>query len=231
MPERETRYLIVNADDFGISPGVNRGILEAFDRGILTSTSVMVGRPAAEQAAALARERPGLSVGLHVESDGNGALAPGLDRQLRRFRELLGRTPTHIDSHHDIHRDPDVLPTFQEVARRLDIPLRGSSSVHLATRFYGQWGGDSHPEQVSVSSLIGMLEGEVPKGVTELICHPGYADPALSSSYRSERDEEVRTLCDPRIRAAVQRLQIRLIGFRDVPAILAGHQEPSTPFP
>lgn len=231
MPEREARSLIVNADDFGISSGVNRGILEAFERGVLTSTSFMVGRPAAEEAAALARERPRLSVGLHVESDGNGALAPGLEQQLRRFRELTGRPPTHIDSHHDIHSNPEVLPTFLAVARRCGIPLRGGTSVHVVTRFYGQWGGESHPEQVSVSSLIGMLEAEVTNGVTELICHPGYADPGLTSSYTSEREEEVRTLCDPRIRAAVRRLEIRLIGFRDLPTILAGHREPSTPSP
>ena len=42
------RYLIVNGDDFGLSPGVSRGIIEAHRHGILTSTSLMVDRPAAE---------------------------------------------------------------------------------------------------------------------------------------------------------------------------------------
>jgi predicted glycoside hydrolase/deacetylase ChbG (UPF0249 family) len=60
------RYLVVNADDFGSCSGVNRGIAEAHARGIVTSTSLMVGRPASEEAALVARAFPALSVGLHA---------------------------------------------------------------------------------------------------------------------------------------------------------------------
>jgi predicted glycoside hydrolase/deacetylase ChbG (UPF0249 family) len=49
------RYLIVNADDFGQSHGVNRGVIEAFENGIVTSASLMVRWPAAVEAAAYAR--------------------------------------------------------------------------------------------------------------------------------------------------------------------------------
>src|SRR6267378_3443838 len=62
-----TRHLIVNADDFGQSPGVNRGIVTAHQRGIVTSTSMMVRWPAAAKAAELCRAHPRLSVGLHVD--------------------------------------------------------------------------------------------------------------------------------------------------------------------
>ena len=58
--------LIVNADDFGISEAVNRGIVEAFDGGIVTSTSLMATGPAFEHAVELARARPGLAVGVHL---------------------------------------------------------------------------------------------------------------------------------------------------------------------
>lgn len=58
--------LIVNADDFGVSPGVNEAVVRLHDEGIVTSTSLMVGEPAAAEAAALARERPRLAVGLHA---------------------------------------------------------------------------------------------------------------------------------------------------------------------
>ena len=61
------RHLIVNADDFGLSAGVNRGIVEAYDNGIVTSASLMVHKPAAAQAAALARSRPSLGLGLHID--------------------------------------------------------------------------------------------------------------------------------------------------------------------
>ena len=52
------RVLIVNADDFGLSAGVNRGIVEAHERGIVTSASLMVRRPAAREAADYARTHP-----------------------------------------------------------------------------------------------------------------------------------------------------------------------------
>src|SRR5947208_2424224 len=61
-----TRRLIVNADDFGLSAGVNRGILEAHVAGVVTSASLMVNTPAFAVAAAAARQAPRLSVGLHL---------------------------------------------------------------------------------------------------------------------------------------------------------------------
>src|SRR5258708_35880261 len=61
------RYLIVNADDFGHSSAVNRGVTYAHDQGIVTSASLMVRWPAAVQAAEYARARPGLSLGLQLD--------------------------------------------------------------------------------------------------------------------------------------------------------------------
>ena len=60
------KYLIVNSDDFGISDGVSRGILEAHHQGIVTSTTTMVNMPAAEAGIRQAQESsPGLGLGLH----------------------------------------------------------------------------------------------------------------------------------------------------------------------
>ena len=58
--------LIVNADDFGIAEAVNHGIADAFDRGIVTSTSLMATGGAFEHAVAVARSRPALAVGVHL---------------------------------------------------------------------------------------------------------------------------------------------------------------------
>jgi hopanoid biosynthesis associated protein HpnK len=60
------RRLIVNADDFGRSHSINRAVIEAHQRGILTTASLMVNGPAADEAVALAREHPCLGVGLHL---------------------------------------------------------------------------------------------------------------------------------------------------------------------
>jgi hopanoid biosynthesis associated protein HpnK len=61
-----TRRLIVNADDFGRSPSINQAVVRAHREGILTSASLMVAEPHAGEAVALARENPGLGVGLHL---------------------------------------------------------------------------------------------------------------------------------------------------------------------
>lgn len=60
------RYLIVNADDFGISPEVTRGVVEAYRKGIVTDTSVLICSPFAEQALTLAFD-VGLPVGVHID--------------------------------------------------------------------------------------------------------------------------------------------------------------------
>jgi hopanoid biosynthesis associated protein HpnK len=60
------KQLIVNADDFGLSSGANRAIIKAWQEGLLTSASLMVGANGFEEAVALAKENPGLQVGLHL---------------------------------------------------------------------------------------------------------------------------------------------------------------------
>jgi predicted glycoside hydrolase/deacetylase ChbG (UPF0249 family) len=62
-----SRGVIVNADDFGQSAGINRGVIEAHEHGIVTSASLMVRDVAASEAATYARARPGFSIGLHVD--------------------------------------------------------------------------------------------------------------------------------------------------------------------
>lgn len=221
------KYLIVNADDFGASHGINRGIIEAHRQGIVTSASLLVTTPWSEEAARLGRAAPELSVGLHINIDGDGRepdlaksdasrLRAELDRQCRRFEALMGYPPTHLDSHHNVHQDPRRLPYFLDLARQCGVPLRNHGHVRYLSRFYGQWGGKTHLEQVSVDSLLHMLETEIQEGVTELSCHPGYIEPDFSSGYSSERETELETLCSPSIRVALAELQIQLVAFRDV---------------
>ena len=132
-----TKYCIVNVDDFGTSAGVNRAVIEAHCAGIVTSTSLMVDRPLAAAAAALAAQHPGLGVGLHAqltEEDGQAGdstsptppLPPtsSLDR-IDRFHDLVGGPPTHLDAHHNSHRDPHLTPVFLSAAEQLQIPLHG----------------------------------------------------------------------------------------------------------
>lgn len=226
------RRLIVTADDFGQSRGVNRGIVETHERGIVTSASLMVRYPAAAEAAVYAGDHPSLSVGLHVDlgewtcrdgawaarytvvpDDDAAAVEDEIVRQLRRFQELVGRPPTHLDSHQHVHRREPVRSVLGALAREMSIPLRETDGrIAYSGAFYGQTAdGQPWPEAITVAGLVRTLEG-LPAGLTELGCHPGYAED-LDTMYRAERAREVVTLCDPRVRAALGRLDIRLTSF------------------
>src|SRR5262249_6894444 len=61
------RFLIVNADDFGPSRGINRGILFAHQCGIVTSASLMIRNTTTAEAVNLSRTCPALSLGLHLD--------------------------------------------------------------------------------------------------------------------------------------------------------------------
>lgn len=71
------RRLIINADDFGLTPGVNRAILEAHRRGVVTSSTLMANSTAFDDAASMAKSAHALSVGCHVGLvDGKPVLSP-----------------------------------------------------------------------------------------------------------------------------------------------------------
>jgi predicted glycoside hydrolase/deacetylase ChbG (UPF0249 family) len=220
------RELIVNADDFGRSELTNAGIIRAFERGIVTSASLMVRWEGAPDAARYARDHRDLSVGLHFdlsewthrtgewvvvyEADAPAELE--LERQLERFRLLLGRDPTHLDSHQHVHREEPVATLMAETAATLGVSLRGRSPIVYEGGFYGQSGkGEPYPQGITVASLVALIE-RLPPGITELGCHPGL-DVALDSSYRIERLTEVHTLCDWRVANTIDRERVRLRGF------------------
>jgi predicted glycoside hydrolase/deacetylase ChbG (UPF0249 family) len=229
-----SRRLIVNADDLGLSPGVNRGTALGHEQGIVTSASLMVRGPAATHAAEYAAAHPRLSVGLHVDLaewrcvagrwvaayqvvslDDPTAVAEEVDRQLERFVALVGRGPTHLDSHQHLHREEPLRSVMRERGRRLGVPVRGESSfIRYLGGFYGQGDmGVPWPEGIGVEALCGLL-CDLPDGTTELGCHPGLDD-ASGSAYGSERAVEVATLCDPRVRETVRAEGIELRSFSD----------------
>ena len=232
-----SRALIVNADDFGQSAGINRGVVEAHERGIVTSASLMVRWPAASAAAAYACAHPRLSVGLHVDlgesiyRDGEWvALYERVDRQdgraveveiraqLAICRELLRREPTHLDSHQHVHTEEPARSVLDGIARELGVPSRHRSPcVRHDGGFYGQTRtGDPLRDGITPARLMDMLR-RLPAGVTEVACHPGFADD-LATMYHAERQVELETLCDPGVRQALCDEGIELIGFADLAA-------------
>jgi predicted glycoside hydrolase/deacetylase ChbG (UPF0249 family) len=226
--------LVVNADDFGRSPGVNRGVIKAHTDGIVTSATLMVRWPAAEEATAYAR-RSSLSLGFHLdlgdwqwrdgqslalyevlEEESPEAVAEEIERQLARFERLTGRSPTHLDSHQHVHRQEPVRSALLRAGERLSVPVRDlTPGIAYSGEFYGQYGkGISYPEGITVEALVNVIEN-LPPGITELGCHP--ASPAdHATSYDREREQEVATLCDPRVRDTIDRRGVALRSFADL---------------
>jgi predicted glycoside hydrolase/deacetylase ChbG (UPF0249 family) len=231
---RGERVLIVNADDFGHSPGVNAGVVEAHEKGIVTSASLMVLQPGAGEAAAYARAEARLGVGLHLDlgewihfegswqpvyqrvpPEDAAAVEREVSEQLGRFRDLVGRDPTHLDSHQHVHLDGAAGAVAGRLAAKLAVPLRArTAGVSYRGDFYGQTGtGEPLPDAIAPERLLELI-GSLPEGVTELACHPGRG--VDSDPYGREREVEVEALCDPRVRAAIERGGIRLSSFAEV---------------
>jgi predicted glycoside hydrolase/deacetylase ChbG (UPF0249 family) len=194
----------------------------------------MVRWPAAEEAAAYAQTRPKLSVGLHVDLaesmhrlggwaplyqhvrlDDERAVAAEIERQLEAFRALLNRNPTHLDAHQHAHLEEPARSIMLALATELGVPLREfSPHVRYCGSFYGQTSdGSPLPDHITVDGLIGTLQTLLP-GITELGCHPA-AEADLDSMYREERERELRTLCDPTVRATVEAEGIELRSFAE----------------
>lgn len=267
------KQLIVNADDFGLTPGVSEGIVHCHRQGIVTSTTLLVNLPAATAAVALLPTVPGLGVGLHLNLTTGEPVLPAarvpslLGRrrrfrkdpirlrlarpeevlaewaaQLARFRALVGRDPTHIDSHHHIHLVPWLTAVALELARREGIPaLRviGPADVAPPTRTVqrlGRWvarrllrgaaalvddAGLRHPDHARVLTARHGVDdvltwiAELPAGSTELVCHPGFVDSTLRhySGKLGHRADEVRLLCDPALRQALAAAGVQLASY------------------
>lgn len=146
--------------------------------------------------------------------------------QYRKARELLGREPTHIDTHHWVHDHPALEWAIGELARETGAAARIHSDgqrdrlrargVRTPDHFAREF---QHDGKVNVESLLALLKRlSARSGVTELMCHPGEADEAMvkRSGYARERVTELATLTDPRVRAAVKDLGITLATFADV---------------
>ena len=88
--------------------------------------------------------------------------------------------------------------------------------------FYAQWVyGVTDPSKVSYEALTRILGHELDGGFYELAVHPGYFDEGAAMVYHRDRELEVETLCDPRLRGFLAEQGITLVGFGDLPRILA----------
>jgi predicted glycoside hydrolase/deacetylase ChbG (UPF0249 family) len=146
------------------------------------------------------------------------------EAQIEAFARRFGRLPTHLDSHHHVHRLAPVAEPIMQVARAARLPLRSQDpgfrdglrrhGVRTPDHFVGGDGADPYWTLERLFDTLTVL----PLGVTELMCHPGHFDEALAySRYGRQREVELATLVDAEARATTERLDIRLCHFGTLP--------------
>ena len=143
---RPSRYLIINADDLGISPEVNRGIFTAYEHGVVTDTSILINGASSQEAITMVKEHPEFPVGIHIDLDPLlGWESPGKEKfsrqelnrimnestfvknvqhaindQIKAFLDT-GLIPSHIDTHHHVHGFPQIFESLIEAMDRYGI--------------------------------------------------------------------------------------------------------------
>ena len=151
-----TRRLIVNADDFGLTPGVSAGILAAHRHGIVTSTTVLVTADVDRASLGAARDSA-LGIGLHINLTLGRPLTPArslvdssgrfirdarraaarasvtdvereVAAQIEKFTTLVKRAPTHLDTHHHVGLHEPVTAVVLAAAKRLGVPVRSQNA-------------------------------------------------------------------------------------------------------
>lgn len=144
------RRLIVNADDFGRTPGINAGIFAAHEEGIVTSATLMVGFDAAVDAAAGLSRHPGLGVGLHVTLTGGRPLLP--PERLPSLVDADGRLPRRPDDRLAAASPSEVRAEVEAQLERF-VELTGRSPTHLDSHHH------SHHVPVVREVLVSLAEG------------------------------------------------------------------------
>lgn len=215
MAHRVDRRLIITADDFGLWPSYDAGVLEAVRADAVDAVSITVLR---------LRSVPsdlcdwGGAVGLHLEAaPGSGLRGRGeVVQQLGAFAELLGRPADYIDGHHHCHAEPSVAEAVAELAAELDLPVRSVGEEH---RGLLRAAGVRTPDR-----LIGRYEEsgpvvpaaveQLPQGWTEWMVHPGHAEPRSGSSYDRGREEDLTALLGLALPAGIRRSDQRRLPQR-----------------
>lgn len=153
--------LIVNADDFGLSRGVNHGIIDSHLYGIVNSATMMMNMPGTVHAIELAKRNLGLRVGIHlvltcgkpllndvtslVDEKGNfisvSYLTKTKDLSLKELERewtaqierflSTGLEPTHFDSHHHVHTREDLLPVVKKLSEKYNLPVRRNGAFTI----------------------------------------------------------------------------------------------------
>ncbi|MGR5065394.1 chitin disaccharide deacetylase [Photobacterium sp. DNB22_13_2] len=236
-------HVIFNADDFGLTRGVNLGIADACHNGVVRSTTMMVGMSAEKHATQVATSTPLLAVGVHLRFTAGAPLtAPsclvGRNGQFLTKEELwlrpdfneqqvadevvaqiecflaTGLPLSHVDSHHHAHMHPKLLPIINEVVSSYRVPLRACRSFSGQRYVFSKDFYSETPNLDDLLAIIGQQRGQCE--VLEIMCHPGIVDPSLIelSGYAQPRAKELEILTDNRLGETLDKWGVIVSNFQ-----------------
>ena len=230
------KRLIVNADDFGIHETVNKAVYRGFESGILTSTSIMAGGRAFDDAVAMAKTMGDIGIGIHL------TLVGGLETVL---------SVTHIDGHQHMHMWNNFFPIALSLAKKYKIHcmrvpdesltfglsfrpkslfrFSAKNALSLMARnhrdslkkagiksndhFFGMlYGGHFHEQRMYDAA------GKLEAGVTEFMCHPAANSQLMESTFHwgYHGEDELKALLSLRLKNELKEKDVELISYRDL---------------
>lgn len=229
------KKLIINADDFGYREEINKGIIFAYQNGVVTSTSLFVEKAGTEQAIELAKENPNLGIGPHIYLDmffevdhHTGKIIdwvnpkPNLDdvtneirRQIEKYYSF-GFSADHIDSHHHAHLHSDLLPIMCDIAKEYNIAVVRFSPENICPKNGKKKVEDikNHMQKNGLFNIDHFIEGwywgniDEPYNIAELMTHPGYGE--------IWRESELAHCCQPKLKEYMKEQEIHLVRFCDI---------------
>jgi chitin disaccharide deacetylase len=210
-----SKYLIINADDFGMSEVFNEVILDLIKKDLIRSTTVMINRVTESQKKQLEElttlaETSNLSIGLHIEFK-DSDYPTQIKSQYKKFKDILGFRPSHIDIH-KAHGLTDSFSDVSEFCRENNLPLRNSGVFHQGIKstyteaFFG-----SIADFNDIKKWVNSFKGEK---YYEILFHPGQFDPNCESSLNKDRERDVKHIHN--LNKMLKEKNIKLVSYLDL---------------
>ena len=235
--------LIINADDFGYTKSINKGIIYAFVQGLISTTTLMVNMPHTTEAIELAKANPKLAVGLHIVLTVGAPLSKNCPTLIGKNGNFLGKdiiikqsinknevheeilaqlnflfdngiNVDHIDTHHSLYKNEIILKEIQIIAKKYDLPVRKKIACDEIITTDGLL-SEFYGDKAIPETILNFVKKNPHIKNLEIMTHCGFVDDETkrTSSYLS-RKTEIQSLLQLKKQNFYE--TINLIAFKDL---------------
>ncbi len=212
-----TKYLIINADDFGMSQIFNEVILDLIRNDLIRSTTVMVDRVTDNQKEqfdeliSLSKDK-NLSVGLHLEFNENNYPSQ-IKSQYQKFKDILGFNPSHLD----IHKASTIRESISFVAnfcsdKKIPCRNKGGGVDYFKTTASPSF----HGSIADFKKIVEWIKTFEDEKYYEILFHPGKFDPSCKSSLNKDRGRDVEHIKN--LNNILKKNNIKVVSYLDLAA-------------